>query len=117
MLKVRVEGRLVLNNTDLMLNAALAGLGLAYLPEDLVRGASCEGRLVRALDDWCPPFPGLSPLLSQPAAADAGFRLAGRRLALSRGLTDQNEKAGPFDGPAFHFSRAIRSINRRDGRS
>jgi DNA-binding transcriptional LysR family regulator len=73
-LKVRVEGRLVLNNTDLMLNAALAGLGLAYLPEDLVQGQVVAGRLVRALDDWCPPFPGYHlyyPSRRQPTPAFA----------------------------------------------
>ena len=56
------------------LNAALAGLGLAYLPEDLVRGQIGEGRLVRALDDWCPPFPGYHlyyPSRRQPTPAFA----------------------------------------------
>ncbi len=65
---------MVLNNTDLMLNAALAGLGLAYLPEDLVRGQIGAGRLVRALDDWCPPFPGYHlyyPSRRQPTPAFA----------------------------------------------
>jgi DNA-binding transcriptional LysR family regulator len=57
-LKVRVEGQLVFNNIVLRLNAALAGLGLAYLPEDQVRTHLAGGRLVRVLDDWCPPFSG-----------------------------------------------------------
>jgi DNA-binding transcriptional LysR family regulator len=57
-LKVRVEGQLVLNNLDMRLNAALAGLGLAYLPEDYVLAHLAEGRLIRALKDWCPPFAG-----------------------------------------------------------
>ena len=57
-LKVRVEGQLVLNNLDMRLNAALAGLGLAYLPEDYVLAHLAEGRLIRALEDWCPPFAG-----------------------------------------------------------
>ena len=46
-LKVRVEGQLVFNNIALRLNAALAGFGLAYLPEDLVQAHVAEGRLVR----------------------------------------------------------------------
>ena len=37
---------------------ALAGLGLAYLPEDQVQAHLTDGRLVRVLADWCPPFPG-----------------------------------------------------------
>jgi DNA-binding transcriptional LysR family regulator len=55
---VRVEGQLVFNNIALRLNAALAGLGLAYLPEDQVPMYLADGRLVRVLDDWCPPFSG-----------------------------------------------------------
>ena len=57
-LKVRVEGQLVFNNLALRLNAALAGLGLAYLPEDQVQTHLAEGRLIRVLDDWCAPFSG-----------------------------------------------------------
>ncbi len=57
-LKVRVDGRLVFNNIALRLNAALAGLGLAYLPEDQAEAHLSAGRLVRVLADWCPPFPG-----------------------------------------------------------
>src|SRR5882672_356305 len=54
--KVRVEGQLVFNNIALRVNAALAGLGLAYLPEDQVQAHLAEGRLVRVLADWCPAF-------------------------------------------------------------
>lgn len=57
-LKVRVEGQLVFNNMALRLNAALAGLGLAYLPEDRVQPYLTDGQLVQVLADWCPPFPG-----------------------------------------------------------
>jgi DNA-binding transcriptional LysR family regulator len=55
---VRVEGQPVFNNIALRLNAVLAGFGLAYLPEDQVRRHLADGRLIRALDDWCPPFSG-----------------------------------------------------------
>ncbi len=57
-LKVRVEGQLIVNNIALRLNAALAGLGLAYLPEDQVQTYLADGRLIRVLADWCPPFSG-----------------------------------------------------------
>ncbi|RJT34288.1 LysR family transcriptional regulator [Mesorhizobium waimense] len=57
-LKVRVEGQLVFNNIGLRMHAVLAGLGLAYLPEDQVKDQLADGRLVRVLADWCPPFPG-----------------------------------------------------------
>jgi DNA-binding transcriptional LysR family regulator len=57
-LRVRVDGQLVFNGTTQMLNAALAGFGLAYVPEDLALPHLSKGRLVRALADWCPPYPG-----------------------------------------------------------
>jgi DNA-binding transcriptional LysR family regulator len=57
-LKVRVEGQLVVTNIALRLHAALAGLGLAFLPEDQVQTHLAAGRLIRVLDDWCAPFSG-----------------------------------------------------------
>ena len=57
-LKVRVEGQLVFNNLNQIINAALAGFGLAYVPEDLVQAHIKAGKLKRVLEDWCPPFPG-----------------------------------------------------------
>jgi DNA-binding transcriptional LysR family regulator len=57
-LKVRVEGQLVFNNIAMRLDAALKGLGLAYMPEDIVQAHVAKGRLVRVLSDWCPSFPG-----------------------------------------------------------
>ncbi|NPT37759.1 LysR family transcriptional regulator [Paraburkholderia xenovorans] len=57
-LKVRVEGQLVFNNIAMRLDAALRGLGLTYMPEDLVKAHVREGVLVRVLSDWCPPIPG-----------------------------------------------------------
>lgn len=57
-LKARVDGQLVLNGTTQMLNAALAGLGLAYMLEGLAQPYIAKGRLKRVLEDWCPPFPG-----------------------------------------------------------
>jgi DNA-binding transcriptional LysR family regulator len=57
-LKVRVDGQLIFNGSAQMLNAALAGFGLAYLPEELAQPHLNRGRLTRVLEDWCPPFPG-----------------------------------------------------------
>ena len=73
-LKVRVEGQLVSNNVALILKAALAGFGLAYLPEDRAQAHLADGRLVRVLADWCPPFPGYHlyyPSRRQPTPAFA----------------------------------------------
>lgn len=57
-LKVRVEGQLVLNSIFQILNAAVAGLGVAYVPEELVQPHLAKGELKRVLDDWCPYWPG-----------------------------------------------------------
>ena len=57
-LKVRAEGPLAFNAIPLMLNAALAGLGLAYLPEDVVQQHVTAGRLVRVLAEWSPVMTG-----------------------------------------------------------
>ena len=57
-LRVRVEGQLILNGTTQMLNAALAGFGLAYVPEDLVQPHLDQGVLERVLEEWCVPFAG-----------------------------------------------------------
>lgn len=73
-LRVRVEGPLVLNRADVIAEAAADGLGIAYLPEDYVASRIATGQLVRLLEDWCPPFPGLHlyyPSRRQPTAAFA----------------------------------------------
>jgi DNA-binding transcriptional LysR family regulator len=73
-LKVRVEGQLIVNTNALRLDAARAGLGLAYLLEEHVREPLARGELVRALADWCPPFPGYHlyyPNRRQPTPAFA----------------------------------------------
>jgi DNA-binding transcriptional LysR family regulator len=57
-LKVRVEGQLVFNSTDLTVDAALAGFGLAHVPGDVVQTHLDNGKLIRVLADWCPPFSG-----------------------------------------------------------
>jgi DNA-binding transcriptional LysR family regulator len=57
-LRARVEGQLIVNAAPLIVEAALAGLGLGCLPEDIVKAQLADRRLVRALGDWCPPFPG-----------------------------------------------------------
>jgi DNA-binding transcriptional LysR family regulator len=57
-LTVRVDGQLVLNSQTLMLEAALAGFGLAYLPADVVQPGCDAGDLVAVLEDWSPSYPG-----------------------------------------------------------
>jgi DNA-binding transcriptional LysR family regulator len=73
-LRARVEGQLIFNTASLILNAALAGFGLAYLTEQQVRKHLDNGELVRVLAKWCPPFSGYHlyyPSRRQPSAAFA----------------------------------------------
>jgi DNA-binding transcriptional LysR family regulator len=57
-LNVRVEGQLTVNDTNAALRAAVGGLGITYLPDDMVEPHIRSGELVRVLANWCPPFPG-----------------------------------------------------------
>jgi DNA-binding transcriptional LysR family regulator len=74
-LKVRVEGQLVLNGTTQMLNAALTGLGLAYVPEDLAQPHLAKGLLQRVLEDWCPPYSGYHLYYPSRRQSSAAFGL------------------------------------------
>ncbi|MBU9618674.1 LysR family transcriptional regulator [Burkholderia multivorans] len=58
-LQVRVEGSWTFNCIYPVIDAALAGFGLAYMPEELARPHIKTGRLQIVLKDWCPTFPGL----------------------------------------------------------
>lgn len=57
-LNVRVEGRIVFNDPDLMIDAARAGFGLAYVLENRVAGDLVSGQLIRVLEDWCEAYAG-----------------------------------------------------------
>ncbi|TDN62059.1 LysR family transcriptional regulator [Paraburkholderia sp. BL10I2N1] len=57
--QVRVEGQLAFNGTYQMLDAALSGYGLAYIPADVAQPHVTAGRLVCVLEDWSPIFSGL----------------------------------------------------------
>jgi DNA-binding transcriptional LysR family regulator len=74
-LKVRVEGQLTFNGTFQMLNAALAGFGLAYVPEDLAQQHIARGRLKRVLADWCPPYSGYYLYYPSRRQSSAAFTL------------------------------------------
>lgn len=57
-LKVRVDGQLTFNCLRQRIDAAVAGFGLAFVPDDTVQDELADGRLLRVLETWCPPFPG-----------------------------------------------------------
>lgn len=69
---VRVDGQLIFNTSTHIVQAAVAGLGIAYLPEEEFEPHLQEGRLARVLEDWCPPFSGYYlyyPSRRQPSPA------------------------------------------------
>jgi DNA-binding transcriptional LysR family regulator len=71
-LNVRVEGQLVFNDASALLNAALEGFGVAYLPEPYAQPYLASGELVRLLEDWCPSLSGYHlyyPSRRQPSPA------------------------------------------------
>ena len=74
-LRVRVEGQLTYNTTGQMLNAALAGLGLAYVPEGMAQPHVTKGRLKRVLEDWCPPYSGYHLYYTSRRQPSAAFAL------------------------------------------
>jgi DNA-binding transcriptional LysR family regulator len=74
-LRVRVEGQLTYNTTAQMLNAALAGLGLAYVPEGLTQPHLAKGRLKRVLEEWCLPYSGYHLWYPSRRQSSAAFAL------------------------------------------
>jgi DNA-binding transcriptional LysR family regulator len=71
--EVAVDGRILVNDADIMLNAATAGLGLAYLIDSSVRDHLADKRLVRVLDPFCVPFPSF--FLYYPSRAHVAPKL------------------------------------------
>lgn len=57
-LAVAVDGPLIVDDVDVLIRAAIAGVGLAFTLEEQVVPYLESGALVRVLEDWCPPFPG-----------------------------------------------------------
>ncbi|ODT14538.1 MAG: LysR family transcriptional regulator [Kaistia sp. SCN 65-12] len=71
-LRVRVEGQLTFNTPSNVLRAAADGMGLAFMLEDAAKDYLADGRLLRLMEDWCPPFPGYHlyyPSRRQPSPA------------------------------------------------
>jgi DNA-binding transcriptional LysR family regulator len=74
-LRVRVEGQLTFNGTAQLLNAAVAGCGLAYVPEGFAEAHIAKGRLKRVLADWCPPYSGYHLFYPSRRQSSAAFAL------------------------------------------
>ncbi|WP_426703127.1 LysR family transcriptional regulator [Rhodanobacter sp. Col0626] len=73
-LAVDVPGRLLLDDPQLMRQAARAGMGLAFLSEWHIRDELARGELIPVLQDWCPPFPGLRLYYPGHRHVPAGLR-------------------------------------------
>jgi DNA-binding transcriptional LysR family regulator len=74
-LKARVEGQMTCNGANQMLTAALAGLGLAYIPQEMVEAHLTKGRLKRVLADWCQPYSGYHLFYPSRRQSSAAFSL------------------------------------------
>ena len=70
---VAVTGPLLVNDADLMVDAALRGVGLAHIMASLVTEHLAAKRLVRVLASYCAPFPGLH--LYYPSRAHLALKL------------------------------------------
>ena len=57
-IRVRVEGQLTFNTSIAMIDAAIAGYGVAFVPDDLLGDHVAQGRLTLLLEEWCPRFAG-----------------------------------------------------------
>ncbi|MBA8820910.1 LysR family transcriptional regulator [Ochrobactrum sp. P6BS-III] len=57
-LRVRVRGQLAFNNSYAMIDAAVSGYGIAYVPDNIVEQHVASGELIQVLDDWSPLFDG-----------------------------------------------------------
>lgn len=74
-INVKVDGQLVFNGSAPILKAVLAGLGVAFLPEDIVLEHIKAGRLLQVLDDWCPSFPGYHIYYPSRRQSSPAFKL------------------------------------------
>lgn len=68
---MHISGRLVFNSSDMMLEAALGGHGLAWVPEDSAASYIASGHLVAVLGDWVKTFPGLHAYYATRRASPA----------------------------------------------
>jgi DNA-binding transcriptional LysR family regulator len=86
---VHVDGQLAFNTLWMRLRAVRSGLGIAYVPEDVVAGDIAAGRLVRVLADWCAPFAGYHLYYPSRRHTNPAFAL----------LVDALRYRGPAKGP------------------
>jgi DNA-binding transcriptional LysR family regulator len=74
-LRVRVDGQLTFNTSYAQVEAAVAGYGIAYVPEDLVEKHVTEGRLRKVLEDWSSEFAGYHLYYSSRRQSSLAFNV------------------------------------------
>lgn len=94
--KIKVDGRLVLNDIDLMLDAARSGMGVAFMLEDYAKPDLASGALVQVLEDWCEPFDGYYLYYPSRRQSPRGMELLIEELIRRR---DRPEVASGWGAP------------------
>lgn len=84
-IKVRIDGQASFGTISMMRQAALDGLGLAYLPQDTVANELKNGKLVQVLADWCPPRPAYHLYYPSRRQHSPAFKLVLDALRYSNG--------------------------------
>lgn len=79
-IKVNVKGQVVFNSSENRLDAVLSGIGLAYLPEDMVQSQIQTGELIEVLTDWCQPFDGYYLYYPNRQLSSLAFKLIAEAL-------------------------------------
>jgi DNA-binding transcriptional LysR family regulator len=72
---LHVQGQLVFNSSQPILRAALAGFGVAYIPEDMATAHIEQGKLTRVLNDWCPYYQGYHLYYASRRQSSLAFKL------------------------------------------
>ena len=104
---IAVNGSLLLDELDLVIQAALDGAGLAWVAEDRVAEHLGSGALVRVLEDRCPPFPGFLLYYSSRDSCSLGADRHASRLAESPFGTALMMSAG--DAPILETTESDRA--------
>jgi len=82
--RINVSGPLTLSEQPMMVEAAIDGIGIAFVPDHLAKDALEDGRLKRVLEDWCPAMPGLCLYYSGRRHVSSGLRALIKVLSESR---------------------------------
>jgi DNA-binding transcriptional LysR family regulator len=95
--RISVDGRVMVNDADLAIRAAVDGLGITYIPETLAQPFLRSGQLVRVLEDWSPSFEGLFVYYPGHRQVPASLRAFIDMIRAARGsVTPRSSRKNPF---------------------